>query len=326
MATNFDNGISTMGVPLMPQYVVGWGGNHYFVDPKSGSNGNSGKSPKQAVKDITAAYALTADESDDVIHLLARGGSSTNEYTSRLSETLVWAKNRVHLVGHAAPTGISPRARISTASGQALAIDPMIQVTGSGNVFANFQVYNGIDAAVAANGIEVTGGRNYFYRVHIVGIGNAKNDVANAYSLKLTGGGENLFEQCTIGADTIAKGSLADSELMLATLTARNRFWGCDIRTFAEAATHQFMLIGAGAIEREVEFRGCKFFNPSTSTSAVAMTEAIDINASQNGIVTLIDCTLIGADDWEAGDEGLSFIDGAAPTDSTSGIAVATAA
>lgn len=56
------------------------------------------------------------------------------------------------------------------------------------------------------------------------------------------------------------------------------------------------------------------------------MTEAIDINSTQNGVIILKDCTLVGATDWEAGDEGLVFIDGGAPTTGTSGIAVATTA
>jgi len=319
--TDFADMVYSMGVPVVGGLMRQ--GESYFVDPYKGSDGNSGKSIKDAFRTLNRAEAGMVSGQGDTAYLVS-GGTTTANVSNYLSATLVWDKEKANIVGLAAPTGISPRARIATISTQTTAINPLLQITAGGCTFANFQVFNGIDAAVAANGVEVTGARNYFYRVHIAGIGNAKNDVANAYSLKLTGASENLFEECTIGIDTIAKGTAANSEISIASASGRNKFVRCDIRTFAEAATHQFLIVAASGIEREVRFEDCTFFNPSAATTAVEMTEAIDINATQNGTITLKGCTLIGAADWEAGDEGLTLIDGAAPTAGTSGIAVAT--
>lgn len=280
------------------------GGKYIFVDPKYGVNSRSGLNPRKAVRTVNQAYAMGRDGKNDVIVLMSQGDTASSDVTTYLSANLAWAKDRLHLIGAGAPTMQSPRARIATVSTQATAIDPLLTISGTGSVFANFQVYNGIDADVAANGVNVTGERNYFYRVHIAGMGNAKNDKAGGYSLKLTGGGENLFEECVIGLTTTAKGTAANSEILFASATARNIFKGCYVHTFAEAATHQFILAAASAMEKDQIFENCFFINPDGG-GATTMTEAISINATQNGRILLLGTTGVeGASDWEASATG----------------------
>lgn len=300
MSTFGDQVFQFGSVPVAPASIVGLnGGNWYFVDPESGSDGHDGKTPARAVRTLNQAYQLATDGNNDVIVLLSNGTSTAN-VTTYLTSALTWSKNKTHLIGAAAPTGISPRARVSTDSTVSTALNPMVTLSGDGCVWSNVQIYAGIDAAVAANGLEVTGERNHFWRMHIAGIGNDKNDVANAYSLKLTGGGENLFEECTIGLDTTSKGDAANSELVFASATARNTFKGCTFRTFASAAGHQFVLAGASAIERAQVFDDCLFLNPSEETSAVEMTEVFSVNSTQNGSIVLTGKTAAhGAADWE---------------------------
>jgi hypothetical protein len=53
------------------------------------------------------------------------------------------------------------------------------------------------------------------------------------------------------------------------------------------------------------------------------MTEAFDVHASAGGLILLKNCTVVGATDWEANVESANtFIDGGAPTNNTSGLAV----
>lgn len=324
MSLTQDMAMHLGGVPVATMLPFYNGGKAIFLDVKNGSDSNSGKTPTKAVKSLSQAYTLARNGYNDTIFLLSNTGStdSANDYTGRLSSTFTWSKNRVHLIGVGAPVGISPRARIATATGQTAAINPLVTISGHGNIFANVQFFNGIDAGVAANGVKITGQRNYFYRVHFAGIGDADNDVAGAYSLNLSGGSENLFEECVIGLDTIAKGTAANSEILVDTAAARNRFLRCNVRTYAEANTHQFVTVSANGIERELSFEGCIFENPVQS-SAVAMTEALDVDGTQNGHILLKNCTLLGATDWEANTEsGKTYIDGGAPTNNTSGIAV----
>lgn len=324
MSLTQDMAMHLGGVPVAMMLPFYNGGKAIFLDVKNGSDSNSGKTPTKAVKTLSQAYTLARNGYNDTIFLLSNTGStdSTNDYTAGLSATLTWSKNRVHLIGAAAPTGISPRARVATATGQTAAIDPLVTISGQGCIFANVQFFNGIDAAVAANGVKITGQRNFFYRVHFAGIGDEDNDVAGAYSLNLSGGSENLFEECTIGIDTIAKGSAANSEILVESAAARNKFVRCDIRTFAEANTHQFLTVSASGIERELSFINCTFTNPVQS-SAVAMTEAFDVDSTQNGLIRLDNPSLIGATDWEANTEsGKTYINGGAPTNNTSGLSV----
>ena len=55
------------------------------------------------------------------------------------------------------------------------------------------------------------------------------------------------------------------------------------------------------------------------------MTEALSVanGTSPNGLIFLKDCSVIGATDWEANTESARvYIDGGAPTNNTSGLAV----
>lgn len=321
---HYNGDVYARGVLLGPSNMMFSTGKQYFVDPAYGNDGNPGTIDKPFAT-ITQAEGMCVSGKGDTVFLMSHGTTTAN-VTSYLTETLVWDKDKTHLVGLAAPSEISPRARIAASTTQTTAIDPLLQVTADGCIFANFQVFNGIDAAVAANGIEVTGARNYFFGVHIAGIGNAKNDLANAYSLKLNGADENLFERCTIGIDTIAKGTQANSELMVASAAERNVFKDCTFKTDAEAAGHQFVLAGASAIERDLVFIRCLFHNPAANTAITQMDEVFEVSATQNGSIILKDCTMLGADDWDDADTGIVFIDGAAPTTGTSGIAITTTA
>ena len=54
--------------------VIGAGGNHYYVDPNNGSDGNDGLSPKTAKASLETAYAMTTSGQNDVVFFI--GGAS----------------------------------------------------------------------------------------------------------------------------------------------------------------------------------------------------------------------------------------------------------
>lgn len=293
------------GVPVSSGFLPNLNGGRYiFVDPKYGVNSRNGLQPKKAVRTINQAESIGRDGKNDVVVLMSQGDTAAADITSYLTANLTWDKDRLHIIGAAAPVMQSPRARVATAITQTAAIDPLLTISGTGSVFMNFQVYNGIGADVAANGVLVTGSRNYFNGVHFAGMGNALNDKAGGYSLKLSAASENLFENCVIGLTTTAKGTAANSEIVFASACARNTFKGCQIHTFAEAATHQFILAAASAMEKDQIFENCFFINPDGG-GATTMTEAISINATQNGRILLLGYTGVeGASDWEASATG----------------------
>jgi len=290
-------------------------GTKYYVDPTGGSDGNDGLSPTHAKATVSAAYTAATANQNDTIFYMAGSSSIT------LTATMTWAKNYTHLIGVVAPTNVAQRARFFVGTN---VFTPMVNITATGCRFENLYFFHGVADATALICGQVTGGRNYFRKVHFAGIGTTTQDAAGAASLSLSGAEECLFDECTIGIDTIGRGSAANSELLITSGALRCTFRTCDFLTFADAATHQFVIKDGSGIDRWIKFENCNFINPIQST-ATTMTEAFDVTASgsPNGLMLLKNCTLVGATDWEANVEsGELYIDGAAPTNNTSGLAV----
>lgn len=279
------------------------GATAFFVDPANGSDGNDGLTPNSALDTVSAAYAKAVDKRGDVIYLLNDGNTSG---TARESATITWAKDNTHLIGMCAPTFISQRARISPPTSATAIVTPMLTVSADGCYFANISLFEGTsEDSVASECIRVTGSRNVFHNVAMMNLGDATNghsgDEANSCHLKISGGSENLFLDCTIGLDTAARSS-TNANVELVSAATRNVFKNCLFPAFADNAGVLFVKIdGASDIDRYVWFENCVFVNATNSTGTT-MTGGMDVHASAGGHVIVKDCMLIGATDWEAAD------------------------
>lgn len=318
--TAFPNGISSFGVPVFGTGGFLSQGTYWFVKPSSGSDQNEGKSPDRALKTLSKAQSLATANQNDVVFLISESNTaaSTTDYQST---ELLWAKDMVHLIGVAAGGMLSSRARIAQLS-TATDVDGLLTVSANSCYIANIQVFQGVDDATSKGCVSVTGERNHFQNCHFAGIGHATQDVSANYSLSVSGG-ENLFEDCVIGLDTISRAT-ATYEMIISGGVARNIFKRCLITSMAGAAGFSFLSVGATAIDRYTLFEDCSFINAIQSTAST-MTEALSVAAgtSPGGMIILKNCTLVGATDWEAsGESARVYIDGAAPTNNTSGLAV----
>ena len=284
--------LAFLGVPRGPNSQI------FLVDPANGSDSNPGTSFKQPLASIEAAYALcTTNQHDTVLYL---AGSSGNN----LAAALTWSKSYTHLVGWCAPSRAGQRARIfqtSTLTGAS----PLVTVSGSGCIFKDVYVFQGVDDATSLINVSVTGGRNYFENVHFAGGGHAAQAIDGGASLKLDGAEENLFKNCTIGVDTIAAatgmaGILFDGE------AHRNVFEDCMLTLWAGHAGAIFAeVVDATGVDRYNIFKNCLFLN----TSATAMTQAFAIPAGMGAPrrIYLVNCALHGATDWDGSDRGVLF-------------------
>jgi hypothetical protein len=322
MTTFADRVYQLGGVPVGGPVTQG---HVYFVKPASGSDTASGKSPAQALKTLARAQALATANENDIVYLMSEGNAASL-CTDYQSTTLDWAKDGVHLIGINSGGMVSPRSRIAwLSSAPSPAPAPLFTVSADNCRIEGIQVFSGINDADLSFCTNVTGERNTFKNCHFAGIGHATNDFAGAYSLKLAGADENLFEDCVIGLDTVARGTAANSEILFTDQATRNIFRNCIITTFAEAATHQFIIAAASSLDRWVLFENCAFINSIQST-AVAMTEALDLAATAGGMVLLRNCTIVGATDWEASTvSGIAYIDSTVSVAATSGLAVVVA-
>lgn len=337
--TNFPNGVSSFGMPVLPG-TPQFTGNAYFVNPASGSDGNSGTSPDQAFATIYKGHAACTAGRNDVVYLIGNGGTSA---TARLSlanaqavdssvtaGTLVWSKAATHLIGIAAPTGVSQRARMAPPTGTYTAATfgsaTFVSVTAQGCYFSNFSVFNGFSTGGTAQLCWVdSGGRNAYSNVDFGGMGDAASaQDAGSRSLVVSGTtGENTFYRCNIGLDTVTR-TVANASLEFAGGTPRNRFTECTFPFQTSSAT-VLGIIGTGAacMDRWQLFESCAFINNIKSTSTAMTVLASLTNASPGGLLLHKFSTLVGITDF--GDtNGLanSYVDGGAPTAATTGIAV----
>ena len=254
-------------------------------------------------------------------------GNSAAETTDDLTATLTWNKDLTHLIGVHAGGPVGGRARIGT---QTVSISPLVNVTANGCLFANLHIFHGVtDDSTGIICTQVTGDRNVFKNCHFAGGGTTTTaDDTGMRSLKLSGAAECLFEDCVIGLDTVSRAGTANAELELdngSTVDgcARTIFRRCLFPTYG-TTNHVFVIVDADGIDRWVLFEECSFIN-AVASGATALTEALAVasGTSPSGLVLLKNCTLVGATDWEAsGESARVYIDGGAPTNNTSGLAV----
>lgn len=330
-------GVPTMGIAGAPMFTGTW----FWVDPANGSDSNDGLTPQTAFDTLYKAHAsMTAGKND--VCVLVGDGSTTG--TARLSTalaasvdstattgTLTWSKNACHLIGMTAPTMVSQRARIAPPSGTytqaTFGSGNFIVVSASGCYFSNFSTFNGFSTG-GTNQIclTVTGSRNYFSNVQLGGMGDAasaQNTGSRSLKIGSGGSGENTFDNCVIGLDTVTR-TVANASVEFAGGTPRNVFRNCIFPFQTSSADVLGILTSAAAsMDRWQLFDNCMFINNVGSTSTT-MTALCTLAASSGGIIVSQNSTMVGITDWgtDATAEGQLYVMGPVPTANTTGIAI----
>lgn len=305
-------GMPLFGVGNTPPFM----GNYFWVDQTNGSDGNTG-GPQDPFKTLSRALAACTADNNDVVFFTG---------TIHLTSTLVWSKAKTHLIGLGVGTVGSSRSRISQTGSSVFT--PLVSVTASGCMFVNVATFHGFDDASAQICWTDSGGRNYYKRCDFLGMGHATAAAqAGGRSLLVTGTtGENTFEECQIGLDTITR-SAANASLELAGGTPRNVFLRCIFPAITSSAGAFFVLTaGAAAMDRFQWFQDCLFVNAVNSTSTT-MTDAFSLAASSGGMAVLQRCTTVGCTGLgTAASLSQMWVDGGAPTAATTALAVNPAA
>jgi hypothetical protein len=304
-----------------------------FCDPLNGSDGNDGLTLSNAKKTLAAAYAIARDGANDTIFLVSSGLAAG---TARVDAAFSWVKNATHLVGICPPNSSSLRARIAPTSATT-AFTPFFTHSGSGCYFKNIQLWHGFGTGAAAQINLLLNEANYnrFENCHIAGMGDAASAAsATSRALKLIGADDNEFVYSTIGIDTIAR--TAANRLVEFVVgadgngCARNRFGDCVFPAWTTTVQTQtdFYAGAANGIDRTTLIERCLFVNAIKASGYLVQTAIAELVAGQNGVMLFKDCSLVGRTGFgkDATTRGFLLIDGAAPTNSTSGIAVAPSA
>ncbi len=303
--TNYPNGLMSQGIPLMGGVPYGPTSKTFFVSGAEGSDGNDGTTPKKALASVSKAHSLMTTGKNDVCFVMGNGQTSG---TARETATITWSKDACHLVGVAAPGVVAQRARISTASSTS-AVTPIINITADGCMFSDLHFFQDFSTNAANVCMAMTGERNVFLRCHIAGGGNATAAVhAGTRSLTIAGtNGEHYFKDCTIGLDTIPRGTAASAEVEFTGATTRNTFENCLFLARTDGTSHDMVLIGSSGIDRWVRFIECTFYN-DTQGGGTKMAELFNVVAAAGGFCLLERCTTFGATAVETTNHGQVFM------------------
>lgn len=327
-------GVPTQGMGGAPFFTGRW----FFVNPASGSNGNTGDADSPFAS-VYYALSQCTSGNNDVVVLVGNGGTGNTQRLSLANAqavdssvtagTLVWNKNATHLIGMAAPTNINARARFAPPSGTytqtTFGSGNFVTVSGGGCYFGNFSLFNGFSTGGNSQICWTdTGGRNYYEGITFGGAADAASaQSTTSRSLLVSGTGENTFVNCQFGIDTVTR-TVANATLEFASATPRNTFIQCNFPFQTSSAT-VIGIVGAGSgnIDRWQKFDRCTFINNVQSTSTT-MSGLSTLAASSGGLLLMKDCTLVGITEFgtDATTRGQVYVDGGTVTAATSGIAV----
>lgn len=322
MTTFNDQLFQLGGVPVGADLLGLAGGKQFFVDPSLGDDENApGQSPAAAFASLETAEAALTTNKNEILNYIAGASGLT------MQAALDWDKSYTHFRGICAAVLAAQRARLfqlSTLTGAS----PLFKVSGSGNIFQDFYIFQGVDDATSLINFQVTGSRNIFRNVHFAGGGHATQAIDGGASLHISGGSENLFDHCTIGIDTIAAATGMAGLVFAATGgAARNYFRDCLFLMYAGNANALFVeALGNSGIDRYTVFERCRFVNLSATTMTTAFKFAAGFDPANKRFL-LYDCELIGATDWDSGDSGMLYLNSHTRTGGgNSGIMLASAA
>lgn len=283
-------------------------GNSFWVNENSGIDTQAGAgAPFSPYKTLAAALAAAVD--GDTIFITG---------TVHVAATVVIAQNNLAIIGLNAPSQ-NGRARISQAG--STPFSPLVSVTGQGNRFENIATFHGFASATPQVCWSESGGRNYYKNCQLFGMGNLTAAAqAGGRSLLVTGSnGENLFENCTIGLDTVLRATAANASLELAGATPRNVFRKCLFQSNCSDVSDGHVTVGAGGIDRFALFEDCTFMN-FTGGGGATLTADFTVNASAGGNVLVQGGMSVGSGKISAA--GPVFVNGAVPTAGTSSLGV----
>ncbi len=259
-------------------------GNTFYVNATTGNDSQNDGSLALPFATLSQALSKCAANHGDTVFLMG---------TVNLTATLSWNKNGVNLIGELAPSN-NGRSRISATG--ATAFSPLVNVTGNGCAFVGIGTFHG--GFTGATGSQVcwndAGGRNYYKNCQLLGGGDATTAaLAGMRSLPITGVGENLFEDCTFGLDTITRATNANATLEFLSGTVRNVFRKGIFQAWCTAAADTHVLVAAGGMDRYALFQACVFQNFGTTALNAVVSNA---GGSPGGNIILTpDCISIGA-------------------------------
>ena len=255
----YQHGGAPVGIPVTFGDLPNRGaGKVFFVNPTTGSDGNTGLRMDKPLASISKAYSLATSNYHDLIVLSATGAHAA-------TDELAVTKNRVHFWGMDAVAryyGQRSRWTMGVTTGTAIAI---VQNTGVGNTFSNIKFDSSDTLSTSKYAFAEGGEYTVLENCEIYSSGQVS--VASAAQL-LMNGDSALVRACTIGSLATAM-TAANTNVLLTRETI------------------------AGKVCRDVTFDNCLFWLNSTSATASHFhaTTATDVER----MLLIKDCAMVVA-------------------------------
>jgi len=310
--TNFPNGITSLGVPIVPAGVpVGKNSKSIFTDFRRGADGNPGTLSKP-VKTINEALSRARSYRNDTIYLISDGGflEEDNEENSTFytDEPIIWNKDQVHLVGLSTQSSLAKTTSIKDSVGSD--ISTLFKVEADHCFFSNVRMdlaNNNVDEAQVC--LECGGLGNLFINCNISGAySNAAVANAGTRALLLDSGGGIDFINSSIGYEASANEITSEAQIEFkntfsSTFCGRYNFNDCSVITKTSSATHLFVKSddASDSIVLPVRFKDTSFQN----VGSAEMTAAVSSHASLESFILLstnADTEMTGCANWTAAD------------------------
>ena len=305
-------------------------GNVFFLDPVNGLDTNDGQTPNAVllsgghgpVQSLAAGYALLRSGYNDTLVLIGNGQASGS---ARIT-TFTWSKNAAHLVGICAPSAVSQRARIAFPTTSGLTVTPaFFTLSGNGCLFSNLSFFVGAGSGqtgiAASICVTVSGQRNAFLNCDFEGMGDTTASVDAGSRNLLLSAGENYFNHCNIGLDTVQR-TAANASVEITSNAARNYFEDCTFLFNSSDGLQYGLLVAAAAgMDRWVLLKGCNAIN-AVNSGSTAIAAFAHLVASCGGLLIfdtnsgLFGFTAIG----DATTKGQTYVSGGTATNGVKGI------
>ena len=202
---------------------------------------------------------------------------------------LTVSNNRVHFIGFDGGGHLEDQRTLISNTGTGASTDTaMVKVTGTGCTFRNIKFANNWTVAQNVYCVDDQGFAGLFKNCTIQNLGSAHLTNNAAASLRLSSD-TTLYEDCTIGQDTLKVTSTGGQQVLIAKATTpakRDAFKNCQFQSYTSDTTHVFVRVSAnGDIDRYIRFVNPSFlnFNFDASNGGAQLATAI---ATPSGLVS----------------------------------------
>ena len=273
------------------------GGKLIWVDGYVGDDSNRG-TKDEPIATLKQALAFAKAGNNDIVVIKnspdTTGSAPTTGATVAtcsvfLDAALDWNKACTHLVAQN-PNGsfFSPRARISVKS-TTTAFANFFTLSARGCLFHNIEFIPEWTTGVAAEiCVAVTGANNRFSRCQFGGMYAAASAQSSTSRALYVSGGENLFEDCVMGLDTVQR-TVANASLQLHN-TGKCAFRRCHFIMWHSTTTGLHII--STNLQRFNYFDDCIFENWPTTLAGIA-TLAAGLNGKLASITVCLSAPLV---------------------------------